>query len=173
MTDPLFVENVEVLKGKLRLSNIPDGKAAEAQLDESILRVREGFYLQLGKAKVDSLLAIPFNQNFNDHNGSLRALANSTEVKWILHELSCLMPVLFMDSQSLRQAWNEEGAFRNHDIVQLRSKLMNEVQEALLILQEGGINDQTGWRISDIGPDETPHRPNDSLRPLNVLNRFE
>lgn len=169
MTDPLFVENLEVLKGKLRLSGIPDGKAAEKQLDESIMRVREGFYLRLGDAKVTALLATAFDQNFTTQAASLRALANSTEVKWVQYELACMMPMLFLDGAGLRQAWNEEGAYRASDIDKLRTKLWNEIQEALEILAQGGINNETGWRVSDIGPDETPPRPVDTIRPLNVL----
>lgn len=170
-TNPLFVESVSVLKSKLRLSAIPDGKDAEAILDEVILVVRTKLLQRLGVTIVNSLLAIVFTPNPVTQEESLRALANSTEVQWIYYELALRLPVLLMDGIGARHVWNEEGTFRHadgRDLERLRSKMWNDIQENIQVLLGLGVQDDQGWRVSDIGPDTDPARPADSIRPLNV-----
>lgn len=169
MTNPLFVESVEVLKGKLRLSGIPDGKDAEKLLDEAMLTVRTGFIHRLGSAIVSQLLGIAFEQNPVTEEQALRALANTTEVRWVYYDLACRMPVILQEGVGTRQVWNEEGAFRQasaSEIEKLRTKLWNEIEDALEILRNLGVTDDQGMHVTDIGPDEKPQRPADSIRPI-------
>lgn len=169
MTSPLFVESVEALKGKLRLSGIPDGKDAEKLLDEAILTVRTGFLHQLGASIVGTLRAIAFVQDPLTAQEALRALANTTEVRWVYYDLACRMPMLLQEGVGTRQVWNEEGAFRQanaSEIEKMRAKLWNEIDDALTILRNLGVTEDQGMNITDIGPDEEPQRPADSIRPL-------
>lgn len=168
-TNPLFVESVEVLKGKLRLSGIPDGKDAEKLLDESILTVRTGFLHRLGSSIVATLRAINFAPDPLTAEEALRALANTTEVRWVYYDLACRMPVILQEGIGTRQVWNEEGAFRQanaSEIEKLRTKLWNEIEDALAILANLGVSEDQGMNVTDIGPDEEPQRPADSIRPL-------
>ncbi|MGI9585003.1 MAG: hypothetical protein ACR2N7_05375 [Acidimicrobiia bacterium] len=83
-------------------------------------------------------------------------LAATTELKWIMHELLCTLPVRFAEGTSELQSWNEEGVWRDKSpelIEQLQTKLFNDITENLQVIAAGGVDDEEqGMNVSLIGP---------------------
>jgi len=166
---PLFVENRDELKLKVRLNGIPDSGGADAQLDEALSAVRVGFLMELGAARVAQLVAMTLNRNAVTEADMIRLLAAVTEVRWVLYEILATMTARFADGHSEPQTWNEERFLRDKTpelIDQWRDELWNQIQEALGILSTGEVSEETGWNVSLIGPDfvnDPPPRPGETL----------
>lgn len=162
--EPLFVEDMPALKAAMRLTGAvsPD---ALAMIDIAVQEVRFGFYKALEADRVAELLAITFAENPTSEDGLLRMLANTVEVAWVKMLLMRAMPVLFMDtSSSTQQIWNQEGLTRNMNTMAEIKALMASVDQGLIDL--GGAILPSRGRAVTIGPDVTPPRPFDSIRPL-------
>lgn len=130
MTNPLFVADLNALKGKLRLAQLPTSSAANDILDEVILVARTDFYRRLGPTRVGQLLAISFNENPTTEDEVLRALANVVEVKLVRCHLLRRLPTAFMDaSGQVNKTWNEEAPVRELGVLQAQEEIERCQQE--------------------------------------------
>lgn len=162
---PLFVTDIDTLKGRLRLSGSVSSDSV-AIIEDAVQKVRIGFYRALGASRITTLLALGEDDNPVTDDGILRATASVTEVMWVRRLLLRTMPVLLLGSQSSDQtAWNQDGLVREagHGSVEAEiNRLKKEIDENLQIL--AGEEDDTGDVLaSTIGPDETPPLPFDSI----------
>lgn len=158
MTNPLFVADLATLKGKIRLAELPSGSAANAILDEVILVSRLAFYRALGKERVDTLLAISFNENPTTEDEVLRALANSVEVKLVRCNLLRRLPTTFMDaSGQVDKVWNEEAPVRELGVLGAEEEIarcMAEIETDMELLKgEESLGDECRVQSYDGTPD--------------------
>jgi len=178
-TAPLFVATVEELKSKLRLASIPAGQGADILFDETLLAVRTHFYRALGPARVAELAALPFNENPATEDEILRAVANTTEVKWMRMELMRVLPTLFKDSSAdQHQVYHDEALFRETPGDQLsieRERLWSDIQENLELLRGDEELDEEVQGISASTPesDSTAPRPGQSVWPSSAFSQNE
>lgn len=139
MAAPLFLTDEAALKERLRLSAVPASALdTEAIIDEAILRARVRFYSDLGAARTNVLVALPFTETPTTEDEILRAICNTTEVKLVYCELLRLLPNTFMDaSGDVNSRWNEEAPTRERGSFDMDTELArcdNEVVEAMLKL---------------------------------------
>lgn len=170
-TVPLFVADLDTLKAKLRLSGVAAPSGAEEIINEAILTVRAGFYRDLGKSRIDTLLAISFTETPETNDEILRATASLTEVKWVRSELIRTLPMLFMDGNAQQaQIYHDEAAFRDASQRQLdaeRERLLADVRDNLDVLSgdESIGSEVRRIRIGTVEPDYAPPRPGDTIQP--------
>ncbi len=173
-TSPLFLTDLATLKAKLRLSGVAATSDADDIINEAILTVRSGFYRELGGPRVTSLLALPFTESPATNDEILRAVANTTELKWIRVELFRTMPLSFMDGNAdQNQVFQDEALFRDtsqHQLDQERVRLESDIQQNLDLLR--GIEDiasEATIRVATICPAVTPALPGDTVKPRRLL----
>lgn len=139
MTDPLFVADLDTLKSKLRLTELPDSSSAVGILDEVILVSRLKFYRRLLNDRVATLVALPFNANPTTEDEILRALANVVEVKLVRCELLRRLPTTFMDSSGdVNERWNEEAPVREQGVFEAEQEILRceeEIEADMRILE--------------------------------------
>lgn len=178
MTNPLFVSDLATLKEKLRLAELPTVSAANPILDEVILVSRLEFLRRLGEARVGVLIALPFTENPLTEDESVRALANTTEVKLVRCELLRRLPTAFMDaSGEVNKSWNEEAPVRELGAMEVESEIsrcQEEIEKDMQILS--GQNDigneceVQAWDGSPTSPapciGDTVHKPTFRNNPL-------
>lgn len=171
MTNPLFVADLDTLKAKVRLAELPSASAANAILDEVILVSRLDFYRRLGKERVDYLLAITFNENPTTEDEVLRALANAVEVKLVRCHLLRRLPTTFMDaSGEVNKVWNEEAPVRELGVLEAEREIErceSEIEADMQLLEgDSTIGDDCSHvQAYDGTPNFCPPRPGDTIRP--------
>lgn len=172
--DPLFVQDRETLKAKLRLSG-STSTDAEAILDDAILNARIGFFDSLGSHRINKIKATPLSDNPSTAADIMRARAAIAEVKWVRMLLLRALPSLFVDGSGVAlTAWNDEAMIREKGQSELWkeiNRLQDEVNDALKDLTGEKPPDAGTIWASSLGPSRPP-RPYDSIRPYRdgVLN---
>ncbi len=169
-TSPLFIVDVATLKAKLRLSGVPSASDADDIINEAILTVRAGFYRELGSPRVASIQALPFTEDPVTNDQVLRAVANTTEVKWVRAELFRTLPLSFMDGNAdQNQVFQDEALFREasqHQLDLERVRLETEIQQNLDLLRGAeDIASEATMRVATICPAVTPPLPGDTVIP--------
>ena len=136
MAAPLFVADEATLKASLRLSAVPASALdTEAVIDEAILRARLRFYRDLGVARTNVLVALPFTETPTTEDEVLRALATTVEVKMVKCQLLRDLPNTFMDaSGDVNHRWNEEAPTRERGSFELNDELARCEQEIVAAL---------------------------------------
>ena len=136
MAAPLFVADEATLKSALRLSAVPASALdTEAIIDEAILRARLRFYRDLGSARTNVLVALPYTALPTTDDEVLRALANTTEVKLVKCALLRDLPNTFMDaSGDVNARWNEEAPVRERGPMELEEELRRCEEEIVAAL---------------------------------------
>jgi len=164
---PLFVADMEALRKKLRMENVTLGDPAYDLLEEAVLRVRVGFIRQLTRARVVVLVGYTFSETPTDDDQVLRALANTTEVKWVRMELLRTLPSQFLDGNSAEAVFEEEAPFRMTDEVMRRSeikRLEKEITDDMDLLSGSEIaGAESKARATTFSPATTPPRPSASV----------
>ncbi len=174
-TAPLFIADLTTLKSKLRLSGIAAASDADDIVNEAILLVRAGFYRELGAAQVTATLALSFTETPTTNDQILRAVANSTEVKWVRVELMRMLPMAFMDGNADQaQIFQDEALFRDASARQLdqeRIRLETEIQQNLDLLRGSEeLATESTIRIDTVAPDCPSPLPGDTRLPVHVKN---
>ncbi len=169
-TSPLFITDLATLKSKLRLSGVAAASDADGIINEAILTVRAGFYRELGGPLVTSLVALPFTELPVTNDQILRAVANTTEVKWVRAELFRTMPLSFMDGNAdQNQVFQDEAMFRDtsqHQLDQERVRLESDIQQNLDLLRGSeDIATEATMRVATISASVTPALPGDTIVP--------
>lgn len=169
MAAPLFVASETVLKAALRLSAVPASALdTEAIIDEAILRARLRFYTDLGAARTNELVALPFTDQPTTLDGVLRGLCNTTETKLVYCALLRLLPNTFMDaSGDVNSRWNEEAPTRERGGFELEDELRrceNEVVEAMIQLADPNIVICDEVQVFDGTPDRQTSFPANTPR---------
>ena len=138
MAAPLFVADEATLKSALRLSAVPASALdTEAIIDEAILRARLRFYRDLGVARTNVLVALPYTVLPTTEDEVLRALANTVEVKMVKCQLLRDLPNTFMDaSGDVNSRWNEEAPTRERGSFELGDELARCEQEIVAALTD-------------------------------------
>lgn len=138
MANPLFIADEATLKAKLRLSAVPTSATdTESIFDEAILRARVRFYRELGVARTNTIVALPFSETPTTEDQVIRALANTVEVRMVYAELLRLLPNTFMDaSGDVNHRFNEEAPLRERggfelgeELRRIESAIANGLQE--------------------------------------------
>lgn len=146
MAIPLFIADEATLKTKLRLSAVPASATdTEAIFDEAILRARVRFYRELGVARTNIIVALPFTDTPVTEDEVIRALANTVEVKMVYCELLRLLPNTFMDaSGDVNSRWNEEAPTRERGGFEMSDELRrceDEIRNGLQELADPDLGD--------------------------------
>lgn len=177
-TTPLFAADVATLKSKLRLSGVPSVSDADDIINEAVLTVRAGFYRELGKTTVDAIVALPFVEDPTTDDEIKRAVANTTEVKWVRAELIRSLPMMFIDgSADQTQVYHDEALFRDASTAQLNEERVRletdiEVNLALLRGEQSIGTEGAGLRAETVSPEcERPH-PGDTYLPRYTKGLF-
>lgn len=138
MAAPLFVADEDTLKSALRLSAVPASALdTEAIIDEAILRARLRFYRDLGAARTNELVALPFTDQPTTEDEVLRALANTVEVKMVKCQLLRDLPNTFMDaSGDVNHRWQEEAPTRERGGFELEEELKRCEEEIIAALTD-------------------------------------
>ena len=164
----LFVADIATMKQGLRLSGLPANGDAEAILFNAIQEVNTNFRRRLGNTRVVEILAFTDVDNPLTDEGTLRAIAELTEIKWVRMILLRYLPMMHLDgSGGAVQSYHEEAPFRHtgpfgreREIKTLKS----EIEENLQLLEGSEtITNETKGHISLIGPNTTPPRPGESI----------
>lgn len=138
MSSPLFVNDIETLRAKLRLSGLASASDAEQVLQDAVLSARSRLYQRLGADRVTALLAIAYTETPTDQNGALRAMANTCEVKMVRRELMLSLPMLFSGGLGAAgESWSAEAPFRDvgvSDVKELTRLLETDIENALTAL---------------------------------------
>ncbi len=174
-TAPLFIADLATLKSKLRLSGVAATSDADDIVNEAILLVRSGFYRELGAPVVTTLLALSFSETPTTNDQIKRAVANSTEVKWVRAELIRMLPMSFMDGNADQaQVFQDEALFRDSSARQLdqeRIRLETDIQQNLDLLRGAeDIATESTIRIHTVAPDCPRPLPGDTRLPVHVKN---
>lgn len=150
MAAPLFVADESTLKERLRLSAVPASALdTEAIIDEAILRARLRFYRDLGAARTNVLVALPFTELPTTEDEVLRALATTTEVQLVRCELLRLLPNTFMDaSGDVNARWNEEAPIRERGSMEMEDEIRRCEQEVAQAMIE--LADSSGVECEDL-----------------------
>lgn len=162
---PLFAPTREFLVRALKLSQVPQENDGYTQIDTAVQTIRMRFYQQLGTTRVTELSNLPYTANATSTAEQMRALAVSTEIKWVRHELMRTMPTLFKAGTSLIQSWDAEAGFRENTYLSMRDELKrleSEIQEALVVLSKQDLTFPGSLSASAVGP-ETPAKPGDTV----------
>lgn len=175
-TASLFVATVDILKSKIRLSGVESTSDASSIIDEAVLTVRAGFYRELGSPRVAQIQALPFTENPVTDDQVMRAVANSTEVKWVKAELLRTMPMSFMDGNAdQNQVFQDEALFRDasqHQIDLERISLESDIQQNLDLLRGiESIASEASLRVETLAPAIAPPLPGDTIIPPHILGR--
>ena len=157
MAAPLFVADEATLKSALRLSAVPASALdTEAIIDEAILRARLRFYRDLGSARTNELVALPYTALPTTDDEVLRALANTVEVKMVKCHLLRDLPTTFMDaSGDVNARWNEEAPVREYgaDMEEELRRCEDEIVAALVDLAAPNTLDCDEVQVFDGTPD--------------------
>ncbi len=166
---PLFHTDLELLKKRVRLADLPVNKNGITIFEEGIQSSRVFFYRRLGQDRITQILSYG---NVKDApataNEYMRLMAALCEVKVVKKHLAIHCNMLVQDAgDSSLQKWNEEGAFRESSPFELNSyikKLDNEIEDDIDFLKgEETPGSENLIRASTFEPDETPPRPFDSI----------
>lgn len=145
------------LLNSLRLD--PDRlESAQGVIDAQLQDVRLGLYNHLGAARIDEILLTTYNENATTEAERTRLLANRVEAIWLRLKLLRVLPMLWMDDSSQRDAaWNEDAFSRERrDDKRIVEALESELAEGLSLLAGGDLEeDQSGFRVETIGPAST------------------
>lgn len=166
--DPLFVEDLGVLKQNLRLSGINTTKDISIILDQAILATRTNFYRRLTQSRIDDLLAMASVSYPDEAEEYLFSIAKLTEIRMCRLELTWTAPVLFQDaSGEALEAWDHQPSFRRdtpEGLQTLRDHLKAEIEEAMEILKgDEEIGDEKKGFITTFEPDDDPPAMGESL----------
>ncbi len=113
---PLFLVDMDALRGRLRLGGVGLDDAAKPLIDSATRVVRTNFYTRLGVTRVAELLAFTSIDNPTTNDEIIRSLAEEIESKWVWVELTRTLPIKFFDnSGDDLEAYNTEAAFRSID----------------------------------------------------------
>ena len=158
MAAPLFVADEATLKSALRLSAVPASALdTEAIIDEAILRARLRFYRDLGVARTNALVALPYTATPTTEDEVIRALATTVEVKMVKCQLLRDLPNTFMDaSGDVNARWNEEAPTRERGAGEFDDELRRceqEIVAALVDLADPNTVDCDEVQIIDGTPD--------------------
>lgn len=169
-TTPLFIADAATLKAKLRLSGVAASSDADDIINEAILTVRAGFYRELGGPLVATLVALSFTEMPTTNDEILRAVANTTEVKWVRAELFRTMPLSFLDSNAdQNQVFQDEAMFRDSSQNQLdqeRARLESDIQQNLDLLRGSeDIATEATLRVATMCAVIKPALPGDTIIP--------
>ena len=135
---PLFLLDMDALKGRLRLDGVDIDDSAQNLLDGAARSVRAKFNARLGVTRVGELVALTSVENPLTEDEILRSIAEEVEAKWIWVELTRNLPIKFFDNSGddLEQ-YNVEGAFRSIDPERIqgeRDRCLEEIENWLPIL---------------------------------------
>lgn len=137
---PLFVSDADTLKAALRLSSVEDEDAAQPIFERGMQYARSAIYRRLGTTVANQWAAVAYVENPTTEQGILRTAATLLEVELVFVYLLENLPNFFMDdSGGIRQAWNEEGAFRSFDSearAELKKNKLNQIEEYFDLLSE-------------------------------------
>lgn len=166
---PLFIADMTTLKTTLRLEGAKSAGALAA-IDNAVLEVRLGFYRKLDVSRVAVLVALTYSDAPTTKDGVLRALANSTEVKWVRLLLLRQFTSLFLDGSAVKQqAWNDETGFSSLSEQARRDeikRLEDEINDALeILLGDEALGAETKVNAATIEPEYYPDLPGATLYP--------
>lgn len=152
---PLFVTDLATLKSRLRLSGAA-ATDADAMIQQAVMDVRLGFFRRLTQTRCAVLVGYTHTDTPATDTEILRALAESTEVKWVRLFAMRTLPTAFLDGVAMNQVWQQEAPFRAAlpaDLAGERLALENEIAENLTILAgDQGIGTESTISTSVIGP---------------------
>lgn len=170
--EPLFLEDMDSLRGELRLSAADAAGDVQKIIDRAVQQVRTNTYIRLGVERVNDIVAITPAENPDDEEGLLRQAAESLEVLWTRVLLSDVLPSIHLDaSGGAQESYNEEGTFRKtdeEDRAGQRKRAMEEVERLLEFLAGGTLGDMPKDRAWVSTPDRRPE-PGDSVFPDQVV----
>lgn len=143
-TLPLFVTStggapdLDELKARMRLSGVVVDSNAE-QIVHSVLQgVRGKFYARLGITPVAAILATNPVAAPTTEVEIIRAIAYECEILWVIVDLMCRLPMMFMDNSSAtEEIYNTEGAFRSMDVEtleQCKTEFKTQIDEWLSLM---------------------------------------
>lgn len=113
---PVFVEDNDALKSKLRLSGSATGTDSEEVMDEAILQVRADIFDALGSSLVASINATTYSETGTTPDEIRRLKAASVEVFGVKARMLRDAPTFFMDAANgSEQAFNDDGLLRDAD----------------------------------------------------------
>lgn len=156
---PLFVEDMETMKARLRLSGLVSPDAME-MIRNAVQRVRIGFYSHLAEYRIGVLVSYSSVMNPTTASQISRTLAETTEVMWTRWILLQELPTMFVDGNSAQAAWNEDGLSRDGkgDI----DRLWGQIEENLIVLSADSTKTLYN-RITVIEPLLAAPRPGQSI----------
>lgn len=138
MSDPLFVNDIETLRGSLRLSGVAAASDAERVIQDAVLSVRSRLLQRLGETRVAELLAVTYSASPTTQAQALRAIANTLEVKMVRRELILSMPMLFSGGMgAANESWATEAPYRDvgiSDVKPIVTQLDTDIEAALAAL---------------------------------------
>lgn len=127
MVAPYFFDDIDELKGRLRLSAVPDSTDAQEIIEDALEQVQAGMAMRLGTDRLGELqdlfdtMATPSPTVDEEVN---MAICRVLEVTWTRVILMDRLPMLWMDqSGGDREIYNQEGAFRGLSPTQLRDQM--------------------------------------------------
>lgn len=161
---PLFIENETVLRGRLRLTGVPDGMDADKMISNAILEVRANFIRRLGLDRINTLVAFTSSITPATEDESLRLVAEITELLWTKVLLMRTLTVMFLDGAGgALQDYQNESAFRTTGPFERDreiKRILAEIQENLELLEgTESIEDETEGHILLIESDTDPVVP--------------
>ena len=147
---PLF-NTEEVLLNRIRMATTVDSQTYAA-IDTAIMDVRLGFFNKLTKDRALQIAGYADSTSPTTENEVLKANAAICEVYWVLHQLTALLPTMFLENLSnVRDNFNEEPLTRDSSaLLEYRSGLWSKVQELLGLLEEPVVNAGT-TNVAGIG----------------------
>lgn len=179
-TPPLFVVATgslsawDSLLAELRLSGATGASGALPLIQRAVLDARMRFFRSLGESRVSYLAAIPYVVNPTTINQTLRAVASSTEILIIRHELLRKLRWSTIDGNAVQQIYNSEAFIREQPEAQLETELKrlhNEIEENMeLLAGDEQVGEETqGLLVMTPEPTTPPPKPGSSVWPHTVL----
>lgn len=166
---PLFVEDVPLLKARLRLGNLPIDGSGEPLFIEAVEQARAAFYRRTSEALIVALQSYDSVDNPSTKTEYLRKIAELTETMLVRRFLLDTMPVSIIGRAETLQVWNEEGFSRDADamsIDRIKRDLDERIEQNMQLLTGSeALGEEVEQDSFVISPAVTPQRPGASLWP--------
>ncbi len=143
-TLPLFVTDtggapdLDELKARMRLTGIVVDSNAEQIIHSVLMGVRGKFYGRLGLTRVGAVLSTNPVVAPTTSDQIIRSIAYECEVLWVIVDLMCRLPMVFMDNSSgIDEIYNTEGVFRSMDVdtlAQCKTEFLAQIADWLDII---------------------------------------
>jgi len=129
--EPLYNVKADVIE-QLRMTDTTDDDTL-SMIDQAIRDVRLSFYKRLTPARAQEIAALSSVENPTTTDEIVRAVAEVTEVYWVMHRLICILPTMYVETaHAIQDSFDDVPITRDSESLQrFLICLWNRIEEGL------------------------------------------